>query len=254
MQLINQNLSTNYEIHGKGSPLIMLHGWGTDLKSFALITPELAKHYKVHLIDLPGFGKTQTPKKDWNVDNYVKFIQDFLKKLDIKKATFLGHSFGGRILIKLAAKKPELFEILILTGAAGIKPKNSLKKTIFKTMAKTGKRILCLPGMNKFQAKARQKLYQASGSTDYLNAGQLKKTFLNVINEDLTPYVSQIKSPTLLIWGENDQDTPLSDAIKIHKLIPHSELKIIPNAGHYAFIDQFKTFLKLIYNPHKTFS
>lgn len=246
MQIIVQKLLTYYEIHGKGRPLVVLHGWGSNLNSFAMILPELSKKYKIYLLDLPGFGKTQAPKTDWHVADYVLFVEEFLEKFNLHKSHFLGHSFGARVLIKLAAQKPELCEKLILTGAAGIKPSKTLKQHLLKAIAKTGKLFLSVPLLKKLKPYFQKKLYQFNGSDDYLQAGNLRQTFLNIINEDLTPFLNLIITPTLLIWGENDQDTPLSDAKKMQKIIPHSQLKIIPGAGHYAFIDQPRQFLALL--------
>lgn len=238
MQIIVQKIITHYKEKGTGAPFILLHGWGANLESFNLIFEELAKKHKVYALDLPGFGKTQLPLKTWGVSDYAEFIEAFLLKLKIEKATFLGHSFGGRILIKLAAKKPELFEKLILTGAAGIKTKDHLKKNLFKVTAKIGKTVLSLPGLKSFQQKAKEKLYQTAGTNDYLSAGELKETFLKVTKEDLTPFLTKIQVETLLIWGESDLDAPVKDGELMHKLIPNSDLKIIQNAGHFAFIDQ----------------
>ncbi len=243
MQIIVQNLITHYKTTGKGTPLVLLHGWGASLDSFNLILPELTKKYKVYALDLPGFGKTQLPLQAWSVGDYAKFVKEFLDKLKIRQATFLGHSFGGRVLIKLVAREPEICEKLILTGAAGIKSKNSLRKILFKTIAKVGKPILSLPGLKSFKQKAKKKLYQKAGTDDYLSAGPLQQTFLKVTQEDLTPFLAEIKVPTLLIWGENDQDTPLNEGKIMHNLIPNADLKVIHSAGHYAFIDQPKKFL-----------
>ena len=249
MQVVVQKLLTNYQVSGKGKPLVLLHGWGASLQSFQSILPELQKHYQVYAFDLPGFGATQIPTQDWCVDDYAAFTRAFFKKMEIKKTIFLGHSFGGRVLIKLASQEPDLFEKLILTGSAGIKPKETIKKKSFKILAKTGKIIFNIPGLNKLKSKAKQKLCQAAGSTDYLEAKEMQQTFLNVVNEDLISYLPEITVPTLLIWGENDAETPLKDGQKMHQLIPNSELNIIKSAGHYVFIDQPKEFLDVLLKP-----
>lgn len=245
MQAIVQKIVTNYKVAGEGKSLVLLHGWGANVESFNLVFKRLAKNNQVYAIDLPGFGKTQLPSKAWSVGDYAKFVDDFLVKLKIKRASFIGHSFGGRILIKLAAQKPKLFERLILTGAAGIKSKNNFRKNVFMATAKIGKAVLSLPGLRAIKEQARKKLYYAAGTDDYLDAGELKKTFIRVTQEDLTPFLSQIKIPTLLIWGINDLDTPVSEGKIMEQEILNSKLFIIQNAGHFAFIDQPKEFLKI---------
>ena len=158
MQVVINNLIVNYIKKGEGQALILLHGWGASLESFNLILEKLAENHTVYALDLPGFGKTQAPAEAWGVSEYGEFLEAFLEKLQIQKAVFLGHSFGGRILIKLAVKTPTLFEKLILTGAAGIKTKDNLRKAVFKIVAKIGKTILKLPGLNFFYQSSQKKL------------------------------------------------------------------------------------------------
>jgi len=246
MQLVIQNIITNYRIKGKGTPLILLHGWGASSESFNPIFTKLSQKYQVYALDLPGFGKTQTSEQAWAVEDYARFVDNFLTKLNIHKAVFLGHSFGGRILIKLVTQKPELFDQLILTGAAGVKSKNNLRKNLFKLSAKIGKIILSLPGLKSLRQKARKNLYKAAGTDDYLTAGALKQTFVKVTQEDLTPLLSKINTQTLLIWGENDLDTPLCAGKIMHQQIINSDFKIINKAGHYAFVDQPNQFLQVL--------
>lgn len=248
MQVVVKNLITNYEVQGQGAILVLLHGWGANLHSFDLIFKKLVEKYQVYVLDFPGFGKTQVPLEPWSVDDYVNFVEVFLEKMQIKSACFLGHSFGARVLIKLACKKPELIQNLILTGAAGIKPKNSLKKICFRMIAKTGRVVFSLPVLSFFQKTVQRQLYKIAGAEDYLQAGVLKQTFLNVIEEDLTPCLKQITTPTLLIWGEKDQDTPLKDGKLMQAKLQKAQLEVLPLAGHYAFIDQPKEFTQIVLN------
>ena len=94
-------LNINYIIKGEGKPVVLLHGWGSNISLFSSMTELISKKYKVITMDLPGFGKSDEPKTPWSVDNYVDFVIDFLSELGITEAIFLGHSFGGRIIIKM---------------------------------------------------------------------------------------------------------------------------------------------------------
>jgi pimeloyl-ACP methyl ester carboxylesterase len=92
----------------------------------------------------------------------------------------------------------------------------------------------------------RSSLYSAAGSSDYLEAGPLKKTFLKVINEDLSFPAAAIQQPTLLIWGENDDTTPLKEARQLHDKIRGSKLVVLTGAGHFAYSEQPTKVAKLI--------
>jgi len=161
-----------------------------------------------------------------------------LKKLKVKHVyALVGHSFGGRVIIKgiasgfLDAKK------VVLIGAAGVKPPKSAKKQAFKAVAKVGKVVTALPGLKNLREGLRESLYGAAGSTDYLRAGQMQQIFLNTINEDLLPEVAAITQPTLLLWGENDSETPVRQAELIQAQLSYGTLVVVPEAGHFVFMD-----------------
>jgi len=90
----------------------------------------------------------------------------------------------------------------------------------------------------------RNKLYATAGSTDYLDSGTMKNIFVKTIDEDLLPFVSSIKQPTLLIWGEKDQITPLSEAESLLGQLADARISIIPGAGHYSYVDNSPAFIK----------
>jgi pimeloyl-ACP methyl ester carboxylesterase len=241
-----QRLRTRYVCQGAGNPIILLHGWGTNLDSMENLVNHLSKSMKVFAVDLPGFGQTDFPPSSWSVDNYVDWVIDFMKEMGLGKADFIGHSFGGRICIKLAAQHSELINRLILMGSAGVrqsKPGFYRKLVLFSV--RVGKQIAKIFSP-RVMNKLRWKFYKSLGSTDYLTSGKLKGTYSLVISEDLEKYLNLISSSTLLIWGENDVDTPVQDGKLMGKLIKGAKLVIIKNAGHYSFQDNPKeVFLEL---------
>jgi pimeloyl-ACP methyl ester carboxylesterase len=123
-------------------------------------------------------------------------------------------------------------------GSAGIGHSRSLRNQLFKVVAKTGKAVMALPGLGAVRDRLRGRLYQAAGSTDYVDAGPLRPVFVNTINEDLQTDAAKIKIPTLLIWGDLDADTPLADGQRLAGKIPKSRLEVVESAGHYVFVDQ----------------
>lgn len=240
MNIVVQDLLTQYTDAGdpKAPVILMLHGWGVDSKNFAELSELLASQYRVICLDLPGFGGTQAPVSAWFVHDYAAFVAQFMTKLGFSNIlAVVGHSFGGRVVIKGLAEGTFAAHKAILLDSAGIKPTPSVRSHMFKLVATAGKNTMVLPGIRLLAPRLRRQLYQAAGSQDYLKSGELRQTFLNTINEDLSAAAARITVPTLLIWGAEDKDTPPADGQKLASIIPHSKLEIIAGAGHFVHTD-----------------
>lgn len=242
-------IKINYEQKGEGDIIVLLHGWGSNIKLFANLIELLSKKYKVIAMDMPGFGESEEPPSAWCVDDYADFVIDFLKDYDTKKIMLLGHSFGGRVTIKLNSRKTLPFEItkVILVDSAGILPPKTNKKSFRTYCYKAGKAILSTGIVQKLAPDALENFRKKMGSADYAAASPLmRQVLVKTVNEDLEPLLPNIKCPALLIWGVNDTATPLSDGEKMEKLIPDAGLVKLENAGHYSFLDQQYTFNKVM--------
>ncbi|EKE11356.1 MAG: Alpha/beta hydrolase fold protein [uncultured bacterium] len=238
--IIIQNLNIRYyqsAVIDRSNVLVFLHGWGSQAAHFQKTLEKCASFVA---IDLPGFGDSEIPRSSWSLDDYANFVKDFLQKLDIQNPVLAGHSFGGSIAIKYCARDNRVKK-LILIGSAGIRKKN-IKKFIYFIIAKIFKLLFSLPGIRKLKNIARKWFYKTIDSEDYINAGALTGTYLNIISEDLASNLEKITVPTVLIWGENDDNTPLNNGKLMQNLIKDSQLHIIPNAGHYVFLDNQKAF------------
>ncbi len=246
MQLTIDHLNINFSTQGRGPDLLLLHGWGCDHQIWQPILPFLTTSHRVTSLDLPGFGSSSTPPHPWSLSNYAQLINQFIQDLSLKRPIIVGHSLGGAIAIILVVKKPKLSRKLILVSSSGVR-RPSLKKTLGWLAAKSGK-ILLSPLPEKIQNELRNTLYHTLKETDYLQSGKMKQTYLNIINQDLTPLLSQVFVPTLLIWGDQDTDTPLAKGKQMHQLIPRSQLKIIHHTGHFLFIDQSEQFCQIVNN------
>lgn len=201
----------------------------------------MEKSHRVIALDMPGFGGSDEPPCSWNLDNYVDFVIAFAKEMNCKDLVLLGHSFGGRIIIKMANRKDLPFTIskIVLTGSAGILPPKTMKKRLKIFIYKTGKKLLSLPPVKALFPEALEQLQKRSGSSDYRNASPvMRETLVKVVNEDLKPLLPSIKYPTLLIWGDADNVTPISDARCMEELIPDAGLVIVKGGSHYAFAEQ----------------
>ena len=235
--------SIYYEEAGAGEVVVLLHGWGTDLTLFRPLMELLARKYRVVALDFPGFGQSLEPATPWCVDDYADCVLAFLQAMEIKACSMLGHSFGGRVIIKIASRNlPELkLQKLILTGAAGIKhPQSEAAKKRAKRY-QTGKKLLA--PFPKLLEKYRDK----HGSADYRAASSMmRQVLVKTVNEDLSPLLPKVAPPPLLIWGRNDTATPLEDGQRMEAEIPGAGLAVIEHAGHYAFIEQQAQFLRII--------
>ena len=242
-----ENYKINYIIEGDGEDVVILHGWGYDITLLEGLKNSLKDSYRVTLIDLPGHGGSKEPEKPITVYDYAETVIKTLDKLNIKKAYFMGHSFGCRLSIIIASKYPERVKRMVLCGAAGIKEKRSYSYYFKVYTYKIGKFFLKTFNPKKFEEWKKNK-----GSEDYRRLSDtMKATFSNIVNEDLTYLLNKIKAPVFLVWGENDTATPVYMADVMEKTIPDCAKVVYMGRTHYAFLEELsrtvaivKTFFK----------
>lgn len=241
-------LNINYVCEGEGELVLLLHGWGSNITLFNSMISLLSQKYKVIAPDMPGFGESDEPSEPWSVDDYVDFILEFLKEFEFEKITLLGHSFGGRVIIKMNSRDlPFEVERVILVDSAGVKPKKTFRQKVKQRLYKMFKWVLALAIVTKLFPNALENLRKRNGSADYNAASPImRQTLVKVVNEDLTELMPNVKCPTLLVWGKNDDATPLSDGELMEKLMPESALVSFENAGHYSFLEQQALFLRVL--------
>ncbi len=240
MNTVINGIDTNYLAVGQGDVVLLLHGWGSSLEPYRQLINLLSKKYFVIALDMPGFGETGEPERPFDVDDYVDFVLEFLKMFSVSKLSLVGHSFGGRVIIKMANRKlPFAVDKIVLIDSAGIKPHASKKKSIKQMCYKIGKWFATRKLIAKIAPGFLEKLRIKFGSADYVSASpMMRQCLVKVVNEDLSYLLPGIKVPTLLVWGENDTTTPLSDAKKMEIEIPGAGLAVIQNAGHFSFVEQ----------------
>ena len=277
-------LNINYKTIGNGEiPVVLLHGWGISSDKYSALAEHLSQfsifnfQFSIFIPDLPGFGKSDEPNKNWGLDNYVEFVDEFIKKTSrksgfelikdllkkfnpnkdlsaipvgakhLQKFVLIGHSFGGQVAIKYTIKYPEQIDKLILTGAAGIRHELNTKQKMFFYLAKFGKIIFSLPVLNRFQEYGQRFLYKLAREKDYYKASpRMKEIMKNILNEDLTDYFDKIKTPTLLVWGKEDKTTPLADGEIMNEKIKDSELVVINDANHSLPYQKAEEFTKIV--------
>jgi pimeloyl-ACP methyl ester carboxylesterase len=236
-----QNSSIHYKISGSGDPIILLHGWGRNIDYFSKIIEHLSAKFTVYALDLPGFGLSTAPENIWGSDDYAEMINHFIKELQIKNPVLLGHSFGGKIAINLVGKESAGVKKLILIGSAGIQLPKSFKVMIKIFSFKILKIFIDLPVIkNAFKSKL--EIYQKKyGSRDYQNTtGVMRSILVKTLKENVISLLSKIKIPVLLLWGDEDSETPLAAGKILHERILNSQLKIIMGSGHFPFLDNWE--------------
>ncbi len=195
--------------------------------------------FRMFFIDLPGFGASETPKNPYTLNDYAKTVRIFIEKLSLQNCVVIGHSFGARVTIKLAAENPNLLQKLVLVASGGNRtPYIGLKAMLAK--------IIKPFFMPRFMASFRKKLYSLIGAEDYLATPKLQATLLNIVNENLDPLMPCIKTKTLVIWGNADTTAPISYGKHMATCIPNARLKIIKGAGHYCFQEKPEKFTILL--------
>lgn len=237
MQVVVDSLLTHYARTGKGKTIVFLHGWADSSASFQALAGSLAPNHEVITLDLPGFGGTARPPQPWGLQEYVDFVAHFLKKIDVGHVeAYVGHSNGGAMAIRGLSNGTLQSDKLVLLASAGIRGTQKRRNAALRVVTKTGK-LLAKPLPAQLQRRLRSKLYASVGS-DMLVAEDLQETFKRVVADDVRQDAAKLTLPALLVYGEQDSDTPVWYGEQFHELIAGSVLEILPNAGHFVHLDR----------------
>lgn len=237
MKIKINEVNINYVQYGEGKDVLLLHGWGQNIEMMKPIGDNLSDRCRITIIDFPGFGQSDEPKSAWTISDYSNMLEKFVKQLKIKKPVIIGHSFGGRVAIKYSSYNS--VEKVVLFGSPCVRTQQELS---FSTkLLKAAKK---LPGMNKFGEYMKKYI----GSRDYKAASPImRETLVNVVNEDLSEYAKKIEEPTLLIWGEHDDEAPLEDARLLEGMMLDAALIILPGT-HYAYLENLARVISILHN------
>lgn len=243
-----QGLRIAQAVIGTGYPVVLLHGWGANI---ALVYPLAEKlsplGYRVYMLDLPGFGQSDTPPHAWTVFDYANFVLAYLALHQLEQFYLFGHSFGGRLSLILGAEHGDKIIKLALADSAGIVPKTPLLKNLRLTTYKFIRDSLYRLGAKSLADQLRDKYNARYGSTDLQQvSGIMRETFIKVVNQDLLPYAARVKPATLLFWGEKDEDTPLWYGELFEKTIPDAGLIVHKGAGHYSYLDHLTETVRIM--------
>ena len=237
MKIKVKNVLVNYIQYGEGKDILLLHGWGQNIEMMKMLGDNFSDRFRITILDFSGFGLSEEPGEAWNIKDYANMLEEFVNELGIKKPIIIGHSFGGRVAIRYSAE--HVVEKIVLFGSPCVRENTELPLSV-----KILKGIKKLPGMDKIGEFAKNFI----GSRDYKAASPvMRQTLVNVVNEDLSKYAKEIDCPTLLIWGENDTEAPVSDAKILESIMVDAALIVLPGT-HYAYIENLGQVVNILNN------
>jgi pimeloyl-ACP methyl ester carboxylesterase len=214
------------ESYGAGTPWVLaLHGWRRDHRDFeAVLAPP---GIDAIALDLPGFGSAAAPEAVWGSPEYAEAVAAVLDEMT-PRVVVLGHSFGGRVAVHLAASCPDRVAGLVLSGAplhrpAGARSKPRLRFRMARGLAMRG--VISQEGM--------EALRRRHGSDDYRAAsGVMRDILVRTLTEDYVAVLAAVKCPVELVWGDDDTAAPLAVAEQLERELSDAHLIVCPGAGH----------------------
>ena len=233
------------EIGNPKSPTVVFaHGWGRNHADFFAISEALNNDIHAILLDLPGFGESKRPEQTWDTIDYAENAYDFLRQKGFNSFVWVGHSFGGRIGLRLAVLHPKSVKALVLVGSAGVPRRRTATS---KLSSKFKSRLFQL---KKKKAKSLEKIEALEiqyGSADYVQSRSLgmRDIFLKTVNEDQSDSIPKISCATELLYGDQDKETPTQLGQQICSLIPEANLTILPEMGHIDILSRGRHIIAL---------
>jgi pimeloyl-ACP methyl ester carboxylesterase len=222
------------EAHGP-IRLVWLHGWGQHRERLRPLANSLADLGESWLLDLPGHGAAPLPPSAYSPEDYAVLVSAWLATLPPLPTVLLGHSFGFRVAVRVAAAQPTQVQALVAMGGAGLPRHRTLRQNLRKIgiqlMMNLGKKLQPVLGPGLVTL-----LRERFGSRDYKAAGALRPTFVRVVQDTLTHVCSHVKQPALLLYGALDAETPPDVGASFARVLPNATLHVLPGVGHDDYV------------------
>ena len=189
----------------------------------------LGEAFRLVAPDLPGFGHSDAPTRPWGTGEYAEAMAELMERMGAP-APLLGHSFGGRIALRVAVERPQLVRRLVLVATPGVRLvswRTRLRRLMYRALRP-------LPWSRRL------------GSPDWRRAGPLRSTLVRVVEEDLSGLLPRVGAPVLLVWGERDREVPLRVGQAMGQRLPQARLLVFPRAGHFCYLERLAQFCEAV--------
>ncbi|MGI9475873.1 MAG: alpha/beta fold hydrolase [Hyphomicrobiaceae bacterium] len=216
---------------------VWAHGWGQNRAALKPLAQSLFTIGTHDFIDFPGFGGSPKPATAWSTADYADCMARWIGKNGMgKPVVWVGHSFGCRVGLQLAARHPGVIDRMLLVAGAGLpRQRSALQQAKLKGRIygyKALKRLAPLAGVSQDDLRER------FGSADYKAAGEMRDILIQVVNEDLSDVAARVTCPVDLVYGRNDTETPPDIGERLAQLIPGAQLAVLDGLDHYSVLGE----------------
>lgn len=250
--------SVAYRVAGHGQPVVLLHGFLCDSRCWRPQLINLVDRFKVVAWDAPGAGSSSDPPNSFTLEDWADLLAHFLDSLEVTQAHIVGLSWGGMLAQELYRRHPSYVSRLVLCDTyAGWKGSfrddleavEKRRSRCYRDAARPAAEVVAEWVPKDFFASASQELISEMGAVvaDFHPLG-FRLMAKALADGDTTDILTTIRVPTLLVWGDSDLRSPLTVAEEFQRLIPHSELAVIQQAGHVSNMERPKEFNSLVRN------
>jgi pimeloyl-ACP methyl ester carboxylesterase len=215
--------------------LVWAHGWGHTHAALLPLAQAMRRTAASVLIDLPGFGASPLPQAAWGTADYADAVAEWLSGVSASRRIWVGHSFGTRVGLQLAARHPGLVDGLFLIAAAGLPPRRSPMARVRVAARRWAFRVA---RQCTHEGPARDRLRARFGSADYRSAGPLRPILVKAVGEDLTAAARAVHCPAVLVYGDRDSETPPDIGERLHALMPRSQLVVLRGFDHWSVLTE----------------
>jgi len=215
--------------------LIWAHGWGHTHENMLPLAQGMRRSARSVLVDFPGFGASPVPPAPWGTADYADAMAEWLGGLPPARRVWIAHSFGCRVGLQLAARHPETLAGLFLIAAAGLPSRRSPWARV-RVAARRG--AFRLARQFTPEGPPRDRLRQRFGSADYRAAGALRPILVKAVSEDLTAVAGAVRVPAVLVYGDQDRETPPELGMRLNGLMPQSRLYVLRGFDHWSLLTE----------------
>ncbi len=235
---------------GSGPALVLVHGMFGDHLDWEPVLEPLARRHRVVALDLPGFGDSEKPEREYTAEFFVAALHELLQSLGVDRASVVGNSFGGILAVLYTLAHPQVVERLVLVSSGGLRPFGGEEKQLAVERLSEENLLALTPAVHRqmfprifAKCGEAQERYFAKQDAKLARADYpaYVRAIVSSIRLVLSAYVldrlREVRCPTLLLWGDRDIVFPVELARQALERLPQGKLEILPGGGHALQID-----------------